>query len=936
MRLSRFSRFSRFSGFSGFSGFAGFSGVRRWVLRLVNAIRPSRAEPDLAREIDAHLALVEDDLVRRGMTAAEARAAARRAFDGIEQTKERHRDARSFVWLDDARRDLQYAGRMLRRSPAFTTVAVLTLALGIGANTAIFSVLHAVLLQPLPYNEPARLVRLYENVPAAESPTKRPVRIGALDTRELLELRATARSLSHVVTYSRSIVTMLGAGDSTQITGSSVSAGTLSMLGVKPLHGRSFSAAEDAGGGEKVVILSYEAWNRYFGGDRQVLGRRLIFTGNTTFTGGMTFGASYTVIGIMPRGFHFPDDSAMFWTPLAVTLPADNRPHRTIFMAQLADGVSVEQGQSEIASILLASRGQTTPTAAAAAGRSRFELTRVADDVTKDVESPLLVLAAAVGLVLLIACANVANLLLARTAARRREIAVRAALGAGRGRLVRQVLTESVLLSMSGGIAGSALAFAAIAFFRALATTMPRIDLGSATALPRLDAIVVNASVLLFATAISAATGVLFGLAPAIRHSRANQMDALRDATGAGSGFARRRGHVAQGGLMVAEIAMATMLMVGGALLTRSFVRLAMVDPGFDPAGVLTFQVSLRGDKHPADGQKTFADDLIGRLQSIPAVEAAAYARQLPMVQLEDRFVVRTTPGRGQLSDFSALPWADARFVSPHYLDALGIRIVEGRGLSDADPAERTLVVNRTFAHRYFPDESPVGRIVYAGAAGAAWRIVGVVDDQRLLGLDREPVPAFFADITHWSGPNRFPVGPYYAVRTRENPEALVPLVRDLVRQMDGEAPMYNVSTLEQIVSNSITLPRLYAVLLAIFAAIAAGLAAIGIYGVIGYSVTQRTREIGVRMALGARRAQVIGLVLGEGFVWTAAGIALGLAGAAALSRYLASLLFGVTPLDAPTFAAVAAAFAAVATMAAYVPARRAATVDPSIALRCE
>ncbi|HEY2908252.1 MAG TPA: FtsX-like permease family protein, partial [Vicinamibacterales bacterium] len=571
------------------------------------------------------------------------------------------------------------------------------------------------------------------------------------------------------------------------------------------------------------------------------------------------------------------------------------------------------------------------------AGAPRFELTRVADETTAGIRPALLALTAAVGFVLLIACANVANLLLARTAARQQEIAVRTALGAGRGRLIRQLLTESVMLSILGGVAGTGVAFFGVALFRVLGTTMHRMDLGSAAVIPRLGAIALDGAVLVFALAISIATGVIFGLAPALRHSRCGQKATLRDPTPSTSGFALRRGRMAQSILMVVEIAMATVLLVGGGLVMRSFVKLATVNLGFEPEHVLTFQVSLRGDKHPTAELKMFADELVGRLRSVPGVETAAYARQLPMVQLEDRFVFRTTPGRGSLSEFSPDFAADARFVSRDYLGALGVRVIEGRGLDAADAdAGRAMVVNRSLAHRYFPDESPIGKVVYAGVSSAPWQIVGVVDDQRQLGLDRQPAPGFYADLSQWGGRNMFPVGPYYAVRTRGNPESIIAFVRGVVRQLDDEAPLYNVVTMEQIVSNSITLPRMYAILLAIFATIAAGLAAVGIYGVIAYSVTQRTREIGVRMALGAKRRQVVGLVLGQGIVWTALGIAIGLGGAAAMSRYLVSLLFGLTPLDAATFAAVAAAFTAIASLAAYVPARRAATIDPSVALRCE
>ena len=375
-----------------------------------------------------------------------------------------------------------------------------------------------------------------------------------MDPRELLELRATSRSFSHVVTYASSIVTMLGAGDAVQITGSSVSAGTFRMLGVSPSLGRWFAPDEESPGGEHVVILSDNAWRKYLAADPNVLGTRLTFTGNTTFTGGLAFGASYAVVGVMPREFYFPDQAAEFWTPNIVMPPADNRPRRISLLAQLADGVSIEAAREEVSGIVRRFRGISDLQRTQQAGAPRFELARVADETTAGIRPALLALTAAVGFVLLIACANVANLLLARTAARQTEIAVRTALGAGRGRLVRQLLTESVMLSLLGGAAGTAVAFFGVTLFRALATTMPRIDLGSAAALPRLDAIAINGPVLVFALAVSIATGVIFGLAPAIRHSRSDQMDKLRDSMGPLSGFSLRSKHKAQGVLMVAEI----------------------------------------------------------------------------------------------------------------------------------------------------------------------------------------------------------------------------------------------------------------------------------------------------------------------------------------------------------------------------------------------
>ena len=911
--------------------------LRRLLLRFANAIRPGRGEPDLAREIAAHLALLEDEFIRRGLTRDEARLAARRAFDGVEQTKERHRDARSFVWLDDLRRDVRYALRSLRRTPGFTIVAIVTLALGIGANTAIFSVVHAVLLQPLPFAHADRLVRLYENVPASETPNRKPQRIGAVNVSDWLELRARSRALSHVVSYGFALVSPVGTDESVLFQGAAVSAGTFSMLGVQPMLGRSFQPSEEAAGGEKVIILSHDAWRAYFNGDPNALGKTMTFTGNTTFVGGLVLGAPYTVVGVMPPGFHFPFDTEQFWFPLVVTAPTDGRSHRTVMMASLAAGVSAEAASSDVNAILYGIRGKTPPAGVDALGPPRFELVRVEDELASPVKPALIVLSVAVGFVLLIACANVANLLLARTAARQHEIAVRIAIGAGRGRLIRQALTESLMLALFGGIAGTVLAFGGVHEFRALATNLSRFDLqGVGVNFPRLDEIAVGRSVLAFTVCVSAATGLLFGLVPALRHSRTDRVEALRESPSSTTGRRGQGGRSAQGVLVVGEIAIAILLFIGGGLLMRSFVKLASVDPGYDAPNVTTFQIALRGDRYPVAQLKTFADELVARLRSVSGVHAAAYARQLPLVNLQDSFALRTTPDK----DLSTPQGADARFVSRDYLRAMGMRVIAGRGFGEDDRAAhpRAMVINQTLAHREFPDENPIGRLVYAGPDPAPWEIVGIVDDVRQVGLDREPQPQFFADLSQWPGGTRnlFPVGPYFAVRVRGDRAAVVSNALAIARQLDPDAALYNVATMEEIVSNSMTLPRMYASLLGLFAAIAVALAAIGIYGMMAYSVTQRTREIGIRTALGAQRAAVLGLVLRRSALLTGVGIALGLGGAAATTRYLQGLLFGIAPLDPSTFVMVALLFGGVATIAAYIPARRATQVDPLVALRCE
>ena len=903
------------------------SALRRAVVRLFNAVRPSRREGDLSREVSAHLALIEDDFIRRGMTRDAARLAARRVLGGVAHTKDLHRDARSFLWLDDARRDVQYAIRTLRRSPGFAGVAVLTIALGIGANTAIFSVLDAVLLHPLPFDDADRLIRLYENVPASETPNGRPRRLGGIDAREFLAVRAQARTLSHVVAHAIALVSVAGGADTSQRELTALSSATFAMLGVQPILGRSFTPDEEQPGRDKVIILSHGAWQRHFGGDPAALGGTVTFNGNT-FSGGVALGEDYTVVGVMPPDFHFPDDNTQFWTPFPVTPPEPGRPRRLAMMARLADGVPLAAAAAEIEEIALSVRGQQP--GAAADGQPRFEVVGVEGEVGESVRPALRVLTVAVAFVLLIACANVANLLLARAASRQREMAVRIAIGAGRGRLIRQLLTESLLLSAAGGAAGTLLAAAGIELFRRLATDLGRIDLGGiGMAFPRVEAIRINSQVLLFAIAISIGSGLLFGALPALRHAFDSRLEALKG---------RRLN--AQALLVVAEIAMATVLLIGGGLLVHSFVKLARVEVGYDPTNVLTFQVSLPGSQRPVAELKTFAEELAGRLRSIPGVQSAAYANQLPLVALENGLQIRATAELPQPAQGPPARGADAQLVSSEYLQTMGIRVIAGRPFADGDSASapRVLIINRTLARRDFSDVHPVGTTIYLGRDTAPWEIIGVVDDVRQTGLDREPAPQMFLNLRQWNAPqvSVFPAGAYYAIRTSGVPLLTFGHVRDVVRHLEPRASIENVATMDQIIANRMTRPRMYAVLLGVFAAMAVALAAAGIYGVMAYSVAQRTREIGIRVALGARPNAVLSLVMGQSALLSIAGVAIGLAGAMWTTRYLQGLLFGLTPLDPATFAGVALVFLAVATAAAYVPARRATTVDPSVALRAE
>jgi predicted permease len=910
--------------------------LARFLRRLLNVVRPSHAETDLVREIDAHLALLADDFQRRGLSADEARLAAVRVFGGVEQTKDRQRDARAFVWIDDARRDVQYAMRTLRRAPGFTLVIVLTLALGIGANTAIFSVVHAVLLRPLPYRDSDRLVRVWDNVPGSEigngkGPDRR---YGTMDVRDLLDVSGRARTLTHLANYGLVQATATLDGDATRLDGYSVSAALFPMLGVQALVGRTINSEDATAGHDHVVVLGYDTWQR-FGGDANVLGREITFSGDpaSAFGGVITLGAPYTVMGVMPAGFRFAD--AQFWIPAALTRPADGQPvRRRLTIARLAPGVPPEIAAAEIAAIRRDARGTASSPAPA---RPRFELIRLQDELTGPVKPALIVLTATVGIVLLIACVNVANLLLARTASRQREIAVRAAIGAGRGRLVRQMLTESVLLAGLGGIAGVALAYWGVRLFRGLGATLGRVDIGNMSAFPRLMEVGVDATVLGYALALSIVTGVVFGIVPALRHSRFQQGDFLRQGTASPrSGL--------KDALVVAEMALATLLLVGGGLLVNSFVKLATVDPGFNPTHVLTFQVGMSGI-HRAEEQRPFAEALVERLRTVPGVQSAAYARQLPMVQLQDSLTLTIRRnGVEQTHDPAAAP--DVRFVSRDYMKTMGIPIVAGRGFTDEDGAGHpgVVVINDALAHRDFAGVNPIGDFVVVGPAGhrVPFKIVGVAGDVRQLGLDRAAGSQYFMDIRQvptdpaYRMPPLFPVGAYYTVRASGDAEAVINGVRTVARQLDRNATVDRIATMEQIVSNSITQPRMYAVLVAIFSGVAVALAAIGLYGVMAYAVAQRTREIGIRMALGAQRFDVMRLVLRQSAMLVAIGLFCGLVGASAVTRYLEGLLFGLTPLDPATFLTVPVIFTAVATLAAYVPARRAARVDPMVALRCE
>ncbi|HYM22130.1 MAG TPA: ABC transporter permease, partial [Vicinamibacterales bacterium] len=617
--------------------------------------------------------------------------------------------------LDDLRQDLQYALRTLRRAPGFTAVVVLTLALGVGANTAIFSVVHAVLLRPLPYKDSNQLVRVYENVPGPEfgngkGPDRR---FNAMDLRDIVALSGRTRLVTHIATFALAQMSATIGGDTTRMDGFGVSPNFFDMLGTGAAIGRTLTDDDGADGRDHVVVLGYPAWRR-FGGSPDIVGQTVRFSlGGGTFTAGLVPDVPYTIVGVMPAGFRFPADNAQFWFPrrpvAPPNVPPNGRASREV-VARLAPGATPETAAAEMAATRAEVRG-----ASIASGKPRYELIRLYDELTSPVRPALLVLTGAVGIVLLIACVNVANLLLAKTASRQREIAVRAAIGAGRGRLVRQLLTESVLLSGLGGAAGTLLAVWGVRLFRGLGVTLGRVDLGglgAAAVFPRLDEVGIDGSVLVFVLVISIATGMLFGIVPALRYSQMGRVqnpwgiNVLRE----GAGTSRSG---ANNALVVAELALAMLLLTGSGLLVNSFVKLATVDPGFDAAHVLTFQVLMSGNPR-ADAQRAFAESLVERMASIPDAQAVAYARQLPLVQLYDELYL--TIRRNDV-DQTLRTTADVRFVSHDYMKAMGIPILAGRGLSAEDGAGQpgAIVINEALADRDFAGVNPLGEVILLG-----------------------------------------------------------------------------------------------------------------------------------------------------------------------------------------------------------------------------
>jgi predicted permease len=880
------------------------TGLRVFLSRLWSLGRTSQSDARLNDEIETHLELATADNIARGMTPDEAARHARRAFGGVVQTKEIYRDARGFAMLDACVRDLQYAVRQLLKSPGFALVAIVGLGLGIGANVALFSVINSVFLRPLPYREPDRLVRLSSTHEATNL-----TRVGFSYPR-FLAVRERQQVFSDLALATGNAFTLTGRGDPEQLIGVHASAAMLPTLGLEPAIGRNFSPEEDRQGGEPVVLISHGLWHQRFNRDPSVLGQTLTLDGTP-----------YTIIGVLPEAASaFPLNQLQIWVPRPAEVPfllpsqLNNGGYFFQAIARLQPGVSLEQA-GEAMNVIAAGYQAANP--ANVDAPSRIELVPLLDDAVGAQRQSYLMLFGAVGCVLLIACANIANLLLARFAGRRREIAARFALGASRAGVVRQLVTESLLVAVLGGAAGLLLAQWALSALVAFGADL----------IPRVLEIRIDPLALGFALAVSLVTGVAIGLLPALQGTRVNVPQALKESGRGSIGSGSRL----RAGLLVAEVSLSLVLLIAAGLLLTSFARLQRVEPGFEPAGVFTAQLTLSQQRYPREKLVAFYEQLYQRLTTLPGATSAALTDRLLLTGAQQPAPVAVM-GR-PLPPMSDRPHANRHLISPGYFRTLGIPIRAGRDFDERDSARvpHVVIVNETFAQQHFPGEDPVGRTLITGMAELPSQVVGVVADVRSTGLNTPPEPDYF--LPALQRPEGFT---NILIRTNISPAAMAPVVREALREVDADVPLLQPQALTTAIAQTVADRKLALMLLAGFAALALVLASLGVYSVMAYLVALRTSEIGVRMALGATPAAVMRMVLGHGRRLTLAGIALGIAGALAISRLMRQVLFEVDPADPLVYLALSVTLLVVAECASWFPARRATRIDPVIALRAE
>jgi putative ABC transport system permease protein len=798
--------------------------------------------------------------------------------------------------------DLRYGVRTSLKKPGFTLIAVITLALGIGANTAIFSVVNAILLRLLPYKDAERIVKIDESHGG-------PVNNGNVTFANYLdlstELNKPDRSLQYLGASRPWVFNLTEDSEPEQVTGAQVSYQLFDVLGVAPIQGRTFTESEDQPNGQPVILISHALWQHRFGSDPEIIGKTIRVSD-----------VSRTVIGVMPQGFTYPQGSEA-WTPLIArgALQNNRRSHLLTVIGRLRDGATIERANADTASIA----GRISEQYAGVDPDLSLSAIGLQERMVAPIRLALLVLLCAVGFVLLIACANVANLLLVRAAAREKEMAIRAALGASKWRLLRQMFTESLLLSLLGGALGLLLAMWSLDLIKAF----------SAVRIPRLNEVNLDARVLLFTVAVSLLTGVLFGLAPALRLTGFHLSESLKEGGRTSSGTGRNQ---LRNALVIAEIACSFVLLIGAGLLINSSVRLSQVDPGFDANNLLTMNVFLSPTKYEQGARQSQAiAQMLEKVRTVPGVRSASVVNILPIQN-----IVATTFEIENLPSPNGEEWdANIQVIDPDYFQTMGIRLLKGRSFSerDGDKAPQVMIINETLARQYFSDQEPLGRRITMKDWGPplTGEVVGIVSDVKANGLERDTRPMIY-----WNHPQFPQIFNNLVMRTEGDPMNVVAEVKRQIWAVDKEQTISSIRTMDRVLADSVAARQFYMLLLAIFAFVALLLAGVGIYGVMSYTVTLRTHEIGVRMALGAQALDVLKMVLRHAMVLAGIGITLGLMAAFALTRLMTSMLYGISATDSLTFVLVAAVLTLVALVACVVPARRATRTDPMIALRYE
>jgi putative ABC transport system permease protein len=791
-------------------------------------------------------------------------------------------------------RDLRFGVRQLVKAPGFSLVAILTLTLGIGATTAIFSVVNGVLLRPLPYPEPAGLVRVHEIVPQYGRFSVAPA--------SFLDWREQSTVFEHIAAYANTSGTFAWPDGPERIAGTAVSWDLFELLRVPPALGGSFTADQDRPGASDVIVLSHALWQRRFNGDPAVIGQAVTISGTAV-----------TILGVMPEGFYYPTRTTEFWRPIAIN-PADasRGGHFLGVVARLKPGTGVDRAGAEMKTIAERLATQYPDSSA----NESAEVISLHEQIVGSIRPALITLLLAVGVVVLIACGNVANLLLVRASVREKEVAIRAALGAGRRRLVMQMLSESLVLALAGGAFGLLFAYLAIPLVQSL----------SAGSIPRVADVTIDRTVLVFVLAASLLTGVVFGLVPALQMSRTGAGAVLKEGGRSSVGTA---GRWTRNGLLIGQVALSLMLLIGASLLLRSFSRLTNVDPGFTPDGVLAFQVSLPQPAYPEDANRLlFFDTLLERLASAPGISQAAGVQTLPMrggYVLSLTIHGRPTPRPGDE------PSANYRAVTPGYFSTLAIPVLRGRTFStqDSSTAAPVAVVDDAFVRQHYPDEDPIGRRIGIGNGTESAEIIGVVGSVNHTGLDAIPAPTMYMSTTQ-DAFNTL----WVLAKTDGNPEALTGTVRSVLGGLDRTLPAYSITPLATVLDESVAQRRFSMLLILGFGALALFLAAIGLYGVVAYTVSLRTKEIGLRMAIGAQPRDVLRMVVGGGMKLAAVGVILGMLGSLGAASLVESMLFEVEPSDPVSYAATAVLLLTIAAVACYIPARRAMKVDPMVALQ--